>query len=61
MVPLVRDLKNADSAVLRGKQVISPGNVSDGERTRPRILKIKNSRDTDLFFGRILPVKSRPG
>src|SRR2546425_3266206 len=29
--------KTADSPVLREKQVISPGNVSDGERTRPGI------------------------
>jgi hypothetical protein len=52
--------KIADSPVLRDNPAISPRNVFDGERTRPRIYKIKNSRDTNLFFGRILPVKNRP-
>ena len=31
-----------------------------GENTLSRIYKIKNSRDTNRFFGRILPVKNRP-
>jgi len=37
MIQMETGRKIADSAVLREKQVISPGNVSDGERTRPRI------------------------
>src|SRR2546421_9583809 len=54
MIPLVRDLKNADSAVLREKPVISPRNISDSERPLPRIYKIKNSRDTKLVILREL-------
>src|SRR6266480_5257194 len=52
--------KTADSPVLREKPAISPRNVSDSERTRPRIYKINLSRDTKQVFGRKLPQKS-PG
>jgi len=38
----------ADSAFLREKPIISPGNVSASGGTLPRILKIKISRDTKL-------------
>jgi len=41
-------LKMADSAFLREKPIISPGNVSASGGTLPRILKIKISRDTKL-------------
>jgi hypothetical protein len=50
MIPAVRYLKNADSAVLPEKPIISPGNGSGSGWTPPRILKIKISRDTKLFF-----------
>jgi len=50
--------KTADSPVLREKPAISPRNVSDSERTRPRIYKINLSRDTKQVFGRKLPQKS---
>src|SRR6266571_6027225 len=42
--------KTADSPVLRQKPVISPGNVSDGESTLPRIQKKNISRDTNHLF-----------
>jgi len=48
MIPLVRDLKNADSAVLREKPIISPGNVSAGEWTLLEFRKKILSRDTKL-------------
>ncbi len=41
----------ADSAVLREKPVISPGNVPASKWTLPRIYKIKNSHDTKPCFG----------
>ena len=46
--------KTADSLVPRNKSRISPRNVSDGERTRPRIYKKNISRDTKLAVGREL-------
>src|SRR5437899_11056253 len=47
-------LKSADQPVLGEKLIISPRNASVSEWTRPRILKMKTSRDTkqlsrDLF------------
>src|SRR2546427_7581655 len=47
-------LKSADQPVLGEKLIISPRNASVSEWTRPRILKIKTSRDTKRLFGRIL-------
>jgi hypothetical protein len=52
MIPAVRYLKSADSAVLREKPVIPPRNVSDQKRPFLEILKIKNSRDTKLAVRR---------
>jgi len=54
MIPAVRYLKNADSPVLREKPIISPRNASASDWTLPRILKIKNSHDTKVFFRGIL-------
>src|SRR5437867_2947409 len=54
MIPPVRYLKMADSAVQREKPAISPRNVSDQKRPFLEILKIKNSRDTKLVVGREL-------
>jgi len=45
----------ADSAVLRDKPVISPGNVPASKWTLPRIYKIKNSHDTKPCFGGLSP------
>src|SRR2546425_11816843 len=47
-------LKSADQPVLGEKLIISRRNASVSEWTRPRILKIKTSRDTKRLFGRIL-------
>ena len=61
MIPAVRYSKNADSAVLREKTIISPRNASASEWTLPRILKIKISRDTkpailrELRKGKVRP------
>jgi hypothetical protein len=44
--------KTRDKPVLGDKPGISPKTVSDGERMPPEILKIKNSRDTNVFFGK---------
>ena len=60
MIQVDASRKTADQQVLLDKSAISPKTVSNGENTLPRIYKIKNSRDTNLFFGRILPVKDRP-
>ena len=49
----------ADSAFLREKPIISPGNVSASGGTLPRILKIKLSRDTKLFFDKTLIDENR--
>ena len=50
--------KRADQPVLRQKAVFSPRNGSVSEWTLSRILKIKISRDTKQFFGRLLFVRS---
>src|SRR5437016_581671 len=60
MIQVDASRKTADQQVLLDKSAISPKTVSNGENTLPRIYKIKNSRDTNLFFGRILPVTNRP-
>jgi len=60
MIQVDASRKTADQQVLLDKSAISPKTVSNDENTFPRIYKIKNSRDTNLFFGRILPVTNRP-
>ena len=52
MLQMETGRKTADSPVLREKPLISPRNVSDGERTRPRIQEKNISRDTKLAVGR---------
>src|SRR3989454_7014319 len=54
MIQMETGRKIADSPVLREKQVISPGNVPDGEWTLPGIYKKNISRDTKLAVGREL-------
>ena len=44
----------ANQPTPREKPTFSPRNASDDERTLPRIVKIKNSRGTKVFFGSIL-------
>jgi len=50
MIPAVRYLENADSAVLREKPTFSPRSVSASHWTPSKILKKILSRDAEQFF-----------
>jgi len=58
MIPVVPQLKTADSAVMREKPIFSPRSASVSEWTLSRILKIKISRDAKQVFGINLLQKS---
>ena len=58
MIPVVPQLKTADSAVLSEKRIVSPRNVPDSESPLPKIYKKKLSRDAKQVFGINLLQKS---
>ena len=58
MIPLVPQLKTADSAVLSEKRIVSPRNDPDSELPLPKIYRKNLCRDTKQVFGRNLLQKS---